>query len=214
MNITFITTLVFAALLVSCSNTVPPVNDNTTNTTTVPEAHSFELPTPDSLAFVGTIRCKTGKVSKICGYGAYLRDATVHKIIPAFSPSFPKNDSPLCYIGVHEYGKSGELINSISIGWLPLGSGVYFLQRVFGQNVKKIPTATYYDSNGGCSDKNQYVLDTTHQSFVKVVSYDSVSKEIKLRFDLYFQLEKINVPGDYPKYLHFGDGVLLAKTAN
>lgn len=214
MNITFITTLVFVALLVSCGNTVPPVNDNATNTTTVAGARPFELPTPDSLAFVGEIQCETGKRYKYCGYSSYLRDSVLCHAVPGFVRFALNTKAPYCGIEINELSSSGAIYSTIHIGGLSFQSGIYFPIR--GREKRQINeiSAIYYDSNGGCSDKNQYVLDTTHQSFVKVVSYDSVSKEIKLRFDLYFQLEKINVPGDYPKYLHFGDGVVLAKTAN
>jgi hypothetical protein len=172
----------------------------------------YLLPTPDSAAFTGTSVCIISghRKYRYCGYASCMvSDTTWQQLVPAFLRMQGDTNGMRGGLELFESSKNA-MDRFISISQIPLEPGVYLPKKSARPQRYSDLTIAYFDTNGGCTDNADYDPDTTKISFIKVLSYDSVSGEIKMRFDLYFKLRDAIKPG-YPEYLHFGDGVVFAK---
>jgi hypothetical protein len=181
---------------------------------TSPEPDSFEFSTPDSIAFNGVVLTGVNQSWwKYSGYAFAESDKTKWKFLPAFYHQNLGTDSVSGFIAMYEFNKNGFPIRSLKISGFPLKPGVYFpIKHGFPTRAYDL-YINYQDLNDACSGLTYYDNDPAQQSFLKIISYNSATKEVRARFMFYLKLNR-EVSSEYPSRLIFDEGVVVAKCIN
>ena len=208
------------ALVFGACNSNPVVTTSTespSGDTLVPylEPAIIALPTPDSLAFGGTLDCRRfqfpGKnllnsnvKRRFCGYAKSSPSISENGVFPVLSRLKHPIDSNIGSLSIYGLNKDGEAVSDLRIRNIKLEPGIY-------QPLKNEQTISFKYISDGCSPPHSsYKIDPDEQSYFKVISYDTVQQVLKGRFRMHFILQKANKEG-YPKKLFFDDGVVWVK---
>lgn len=207
------------ALVFGACNSNPVVTTNTESPSTdtlIPylEPAIIALPTPDSLAFGGTLDCRrfqfpgknllnsNGK-RRFCGYAKSVPSISENGVFPVLFRQKHTLDANTGSLDIYGLNKEGMAVSDLHISNISLQPGIY-------QTLKNEVSSYYYDINGGCSSYNHYIIDPDEQSYFKVISYDTAQQVLKGRFRMHFILETAQKKG-YPKKLFFDDGAVWVK---
>jgi hypothetical protein len=208
------------ALVFSACNSNPVVTTSTespSGDTLVPylEPAIIALPTPDSLAFGGTLDCRRfqfpGKSPlnsdvkrRFCGYAKSAPSISENGVFPALFRLKHALDANTGSLDIYGLNKEGKAVSDLHISNISLQSGIY-------QPLKNEVNISFKYISDGCSPPHSsYKIDPDEQSYFRVISYDTAQQVLKGRFLMHFILQKANKEG-YPKKLFFDDGVVWVK---
>jgi hypothetical protein len=212
--------ITFFTLVFGACNSNPVVTTSTESPSTdtlIPylEPAIIALPTPDSLAFGGTLDCRRfqfpGKSllnsdpkSRYCGYAKSNPSISKEDVFPIIFKPKHSPDSNTLSIDIYGLGKEDGLVSMLRIYKIKPQPGIY-------QHLKNEVSTSFYFMSDRCSPPHSsYKIDPDEQSYFKVISYDTVQQVLKGRFRMHFILQKANKEG-YPKKLFFDDGVVWVK---
>jgi hypothetical protein len=212
--------ITFFTLVFGACNSNPVVTTSTespSGDTLIPylKPTIIALPTPDSLAFGGTLDCRRfqfpGKnllnsnvKRRFCGYAKSVPSISENGVFPALFRLKHTLDSNTGSLDIYGLNKEGKAVSDLHISNISLQPGIY-------QPLKNEVNISFEYISDGCTPPySSYKIDPDEQSYFRVISYDTTQQVLKGRFRMHFILQTAQKEG-YPKKLFFDDGVVWVK---